>query len=99
MPSLQVRDAHLADSDQIARLVSDLGYPTSPGEMRRRLEAIVDDESYQTLVALNGADIVGFVGTRIGVLYENDDRYGRLWVGGCCRMPTPWDRPDADAGG
>ncbi len=75
---IAVREAELADAEQIAQLVTDLGYPTTPHQMRQRLETILSDEDYRTLVACADGDIVGFVGTRVGPLYENDGRYGQI---------------------
>ena len=73
-----VRDATIADADGIARLVSGLGYPTSSSQMHVRLEPILRDEEYHTLVACEGDRIVGFIGTRVGPLYESDDPYGQI---------------------
>jgi ribosomal protein S18 acetylase RimI-like enzyme len=73
-----IRDATVADADSIARLVSELGYPTSASQMRCRLEAIVRDADYATLVACDEGEVVGFVGTRIGPLYEDDEQYGQI---------------------
>ena len=78
MSTIAVRAATTADSDGIARLVSDLGYPTSSSQMRIRLEAILRDEDYDTLVACEGDRIVGFIGARLGPLYESDDPYGQI---------------------
>jgi ribosomal protein S18 acetylase RimI-like enzyme len=46
--------------------------------MERRLEAILGDEDYHTLVACDGSRIVGLVGTRSGPLYEDDGHYGQI---------------------
>ena len=46
--------------------------------MEQRLEAIVQDGGYDTLVACDGAEVVGFIGTRIGRLYEGDELYGQI---------------------
>ena len=46
--------------------------------MHKRLESILGDEDYQTLVACDGDHIVGFIGTRAGPLYESDTRYGQI---------------------
>ena len=78
MTSVAIREAAVADSEPLARLVSELGYPTSPSQMQRRLKAILDDEDYQTLVAWVSRQIVGFIGTRIGPLYEDDARCGQI---------------------
>lgn len=73
-----IRNATVDDSEPIARLVSDLGYRTSVRQMQQRLEAIVCDDDYATLVACDDGDIVGFIGTRIGPLYEGDEQYGQI---------------------
>ena len=78
MASIAIREATIADSDQIAQLVSDLGYRTTSSQMHRRLESILRDHDYQTLVACDGDQIVGFIGTRIGPLYESDELYGQI---------------------
>ena len=48
-PSL--RAARLADADAIARLATQLGYPSSAAEVRVRLEVLVGDEDHAVLVA------------------------------------------------
>ena len=73
-----VRTATMADAEPVARLVSVLGYPTSSAQMGTRLESILTDDEYATLVALESGQIVGFIGTRIGPLYESDGRYGQI---------------------
>jgi len=42
------------------------------------LEAILDDHDYFTLVACDADHVLGFIGTRIGPLYESDGRYGQI---------------------
>ena len=75
---IAIRSATLADSEPIARLMTELGYPTSSRQMERRLTTILGDESYRTLVACDGDAIVGIVGTRIGPMYEIDEPYGQI---------------------
>ena len=48
--------------------------------MSVRLESISRDEDYHTLVACDDDRIVGFIGTRLGPLYESDDPYGQIMV-------------------
>jgi ribosomal protein S18 acetylase RimI-like enzyme len=48
--------------------------------MRQRLAAIVRDQDYETLVARDNGVVVGFVGTRVGHLYEDDEQYGQIMV-------------------
>jgi ribosomal protein S18 acetylase RimI-like enzyme len=80
LTNVAVRKAAVADSEPVARLVSELGYPTSASQMQRRLDAILHDDDYQTLVAREDGRVVGFVGTRVGPLYEDDGRYGQIMV-------------------
>jgi ribosomal protein S18 acetylase RimI-like enzyme len=74
----QIREATIEDCEQVARLVSGLGYPTSSTQMRKRLASILADADYATLVACEGEQIVGFIGTRVGPLYEDDGYYGQI---------------------
>ena len=78
MSNVVIRPAAVTDFAPIARLVSDLGYPTSPSQMQRRLELILQDADYFTLAAFDGDHLVGFVGTRTGPLYESDGQYGQI---------------------
>ena len=75
---IAIRSATLADADAIARLMSELGYPTSARQMERRLASILADASYRTFIACDGGAIVGVAGTRIGPMYEIDDPYGQI---------------------
>jgi ribosomal protein S18 acetylase RimI-like enzyme len=75
---LAIREAVFADSEAIAKLVSELGYSTTTSQMERRLEAILEDEDYHTLVACEDGRMVGLVGTRRGPLYEDDGHYGQI---------------------
>lgn len=75
---IAVRSASSGDSDGVARLVSALGYPTSSAQMYKRLETILADDNYATFVACHGEEIVGFIGTRVGPLYESDGHYGQI---------------------
>jgi ribosomal protein S18 acetylase RimI-like enzyme len=80
MASIAIRVAAPADAEPIARLVTELGYPTSSSQMSERLRAVLRDEDYDTLVAHDAGQILGFIGTRVGPLYESDDRYGQIMV-------------------
>ena len=78
MSNILIRPVAVTDFASIAKLVSDLGYPTSPSEMQRRLEAILADHDYHTLVACEYDHVIGFIGTRVGPLYEADGLYGQI---------------------
>ena len=75
---ISVRSATIADSVQIAGLVSALGYSTSPAQMHKRLASILSNDDYATAVACDGEQVVGFIGTRVGPLYESDGWYGQI---------------------
>jgi ribosomal protein S18 acetylase RimI-like enzyme len=78
MSNVAIRDAVMDDVEALARLVSDLGYPTSAGQMQARLAKILSDAEYRTLVAIDGDVIVGFIGLRIGFNYASDGLYGQI---------------------
>ena len=75
---IYLRTATMADSVQLARLVSGLGYSTAPAQMQKRLQTILSNTDYATMVACDGDTLVGFIGTRTGPLYENDGQYGQI---------------------
>lgn len=76
--NITIRNAVLDDAETLARLIEELGYPTAGTQMRRRLDAILSDDDYDTLVACDDNVIVGLIGTRRGPLYEDDDQYGEI---------------------
>ena len=78
MSGVKVRNACLDDSLAVARLISQLGYPTSPAEMKDRLEFFLLDSDYMTLVAESKNKVVGLIGAGIFRYYEKNGTYGRL---------------------
>jgi ribosomal protein S18 acetylase RimI-like enzyme len=78
MADIAIRDATVADSEAIAALVSSLGYPTTTEKMRKRLASILADKDCDTLVARAGGQVVGFIGVRVGPLYDDDHPYGQI---------------------
>jgi GNAT superfamily N-acetyltransferase len=75
---IAIRGATPADSEPLARLMTELGYPTSAHQMDRRVTSILGDASYRTFVASEGDTIVGVAGTRVGPMYEMDGAYGQI---------------------
>jgi N-acetylglutamate synthase-like GNAT family acetyltransferase len=59
MPVLQVRRATAADSDAIADLLTQLGYPTGSADVPGRLEGVASDRRAVVLLAQSGDDVVG----------------------------------------
>jgi ribosomal protein S18 acetylase RimI-like enzyme len=75
---IAVRRATTADAVPVAALVSALGYPTSSAQMHRRLESICPMKITRRWFAFEGEHLVGFIGTRVGPLYECDGGYGQI---------------------
>jgi ribosomal protein S18 acetylase RimI-like enzyme len=80
MSEIKIRTACLDDSSSIASLMSQLGYLTSPDEMKERLEGILPGSDYLTLVAEDRKEVVGMIGAGIYRYYEKNGTYGRLLV-------------------
>ena len=78
MNQLRIRSAVPEDSSALARLMSQLGYATSAGEMQERLLGILRHPDYMTYVAELSGEVVGMIGAGIGRYYERDGDYGRL---------------------
>jgi len=68
----------LPDAPALAALVCELGYKTTPAEMRRRLKSILDDVNYRTLVAEVDGKVCGMIGTLAYASYEHNDPSGRI---------------------
>lgn len=73
-----LRLVRISDAEALAGLVTELGYPTSPVEMRSRLQAVLEDADYRTIAALVGERVVGFVGARLGRVYEANGLQGQI---------------------
>lgn len=78
MDSPRVRAATSSDAAALASLMGDLGYPTEPGRMRRRLDFIAKRSDFATYVAEEGETVVGMVGLAHAPHYERDGGYVRI---------------------
>ena len=78
MREIKIRDAREGDIEALAGLMTELGYPTSPGEMGRRLEEISADPSYRTLVAEQDGRVLGAAGLHVERYYEKDGSCARI---------------------
>ena len=76
----RIRNAVIGDAAMVARLITDLGYPTTAAEMTDRLEMILSDPNYITVVAEFNGEVVGVAGATIARYYEKDGLYSRLVV-------------------
>ncbi len=66
------------DIAALARLMGELGYPTTEEEMKARFEAIEKDASYGTLVAERGGEVIGMGGVTLGRAFAFDGVHARL---------------------
>lgn len=73
-----VRDARPADVEALAGLMTDLGYPSSPENMRERFGRISTHPAYHTLVAEHGGCVIGMAGLETGHYYGMDGGYARI---------------------
>ena len=78
MKDCSIREAKLTDAPTIARLVTQLGYPTSSIQMEKRLQILLAHSDYITLVAEVSGSVVGLVGVYLGHAIEFSTTYGRL---------------------
>lgn len=80
MADVEIRDAVMGDAEQVSKLVTELGYPTTVEAMRNRLATILIDPNYATLVADTAGAVVGVAGAILSRYYEKDGIYSRLAV-------------------
>lgn len=73
-----VRAVEAGDMEALADLMTQLGYPTRASEMQMRMETILANKSYSTLVAVSKGQVCGMIGTQIGYSYEHNNPGGRI---------------------
>ena len=61
MGSVSIREAAVSDSERLALLCTQLGYPAEPAAMPARLTRLRGDENARAFVAVQGDDLVGLV--------------------------------------
>ena len=76
--SLTIRDAKLSDAPALAALMCELGYETSNVEMHSRLQAILRNASYGTIVAEVDNKLCGMIGTLTHASHEHNDASGKI---------------------
>jgi GNAT superfamily N-acetyltransferase len=80
MATVNIRDVLIDDAEQVAQLITELGYPTAGEAMTNRLAMILTDPNYATFVADAGGRVVGVAGASLDRYYEEDGLYARLVV-------------------
>jgi predicted N-acetyltransferase YhbS len=71
---LLIRPARLEDAAEIATLSTELGYPTSEGEMKRRMQKLLQSDSYFLAVAENESRVIAWVAAEKRLLLESGER-------------------------
>ena len=75
---ITTRDANYGDTAALTMLMNELGYPTTHAEMKARFKAIEGHHDYKTILAVNGANVVGMAGLAKGIFYEKNGMYIRI---------------------
>lgn len=75
---LAIREGEPSDASEMAALICELGYETTPTEMEDRLRSILPDSAYKTYVAIIDGRICGMIGTLAQASYEHNDLSGRI---------------------
>jgi GNAT superfamily N-acetyltransferase len=75
---LTIRGAQPPDAQALARLVTQLGYPTNIAQMQQRLAVLLSLPDYHTFVACMADRVVGMASVWLGHALEFDGRYGRI---------------------
>jgi GNAT superfamily N-acetyltransferase len=78
MREIKIRASGEGDIEALAGLMTELGYPTSAGEMSRRLEEISADPSYDTLIAEQDGRVLGVAGLHVEHYYEKNEPCARI---------------------
>lgn len=73
-----IRPAAEADVDSISRLMEELGYPSTPQQVRARLARVAGDDRYSAYVAQADGAVAGFLGLQTGWAYEHDEPFARI---------------------
>ena len=79
MPSnISLRDFQQEDLHDLADLMTELGYPTTPQEMQGRMSSIISNKNYKTIVATSRNQVVGVIGLVSNFLWEQNGFYVRI---------------------
>jgi ribosomal protein S18 acetylase RimI-like enzyme len=76
--SLTIRDAVLSDAPDLAALMCELGYETTPTQMEQRLDWILTNPTFKTLLALVDGRACGMIGTVAYPTYERNGLSGKI---------------------
>jgi ribosomal protein S18 acetylase RimI-like enzyme len=75
---LKIRDARPEDAKALARLLGQLGYPTSPEALGRRLQRLGASAADRLVVAELEGKVVGLASVNVSLALEYDDPAAKL---------------------
>lgn len=78
MSDVRIRAAADIDAESIARLMGELGYPSTPEQVIARMARVAGDDRYAAFVAEVDGAVAGFLGLQTGWAYEHDDPFARI---------------------
>ena len=78
MSRCEVRAAMEADADVLARLVTQLGYPSDASQVRARLDQLAGHPDIRALVATREGEVVGMIGIMVFPAFHRDGLHGYI---------------------
>ena len=75
---LTIRAPEAGDIEALADLMTQLGYETRASEMKMRMETILANKNYATLVAVSEGKVCGMIGTYTCYTYEHNSPSARI---------------------
>lgn len=76
--TIQIRNAASGDADAVAKLLVQLGYPSTPADVTARLDRLTSEGGHQVLVAEIDGTVVGVVTVFVRHLLSLDAPLGRI---------------------
>ncbi|MFC7322867.1 GNAT family N-acetyltransferase [Halobacillus campisalis] len=73
-----IREAYISDDEELAKLMTILGYPSDSEAMKVRLKRIVNDPYYQTFVFEKDKKLLGMIGMTYSLAYHTSDTHVRV---------------------
>jgi len=74
----EVRPAVEADAEVLARLVTQLGYPSDRSQTLARLRRVADDPNIRALVAEHEGRLIGMIGLMVFPAFHRDGLHGYI---------------------
>jgi GNAT superfamily N-acetyltransferase len=70
--AVEIRDATVSDAVQVARLMTELGYPATELQAAHRLDHFAQDPASRVVVAHSGGEILGVIATHMVPRLDQD---------------------------